>query len=35
VLASFGAFKMDPLNVAALGRNQPAAQRIFDRVGWK
>jgi iron(III) transport system substrate-binding protein len=35
VLASFGKFKMDPLNVAALGRNQPTAQRIFDRVGWK
>jgi iron(III) transport system substrate-binding protein len=35
VLAAFGEFKYDPLNVAALGRNQPQAQKIFDRVGWK
>lgn len=35
VLASFGEFKYDRLNVAALGRNQPAAQRIYDRVGWR
>jgi iron(III) transport system substrate-binding protein len=35
VLAGLGAFKYDPLNVAALGRNQPAAQKIYDRVGWK
>ena len=34
-LAALGAFKYDPLNVAALGRNQPAAQKIYDRVGWK
>ena len=34
-LAALGAFKQDALNVAALGRNQPAAQRIYDRVGWK
>ena len=34
-LASLGTFKMDTLNIAALGRNQAAAQKIFDRVGWK
>jgi iron(III) transport system substrate-binding protein len=34
-LAAFGAYRYDPLNVAALGRNQPAAQKIYDRVGWK
>ena len=34
-LAGLGAFKPDALNVAALGRNQPAAQKIYDRVGWK
>lgn len=35
VLANFGEIRYDPLNVSALGRNQAAAQRIFDRVGWK
>ena len=35
VLAALGAFKYDTLNVAALGRNQPAAQKIYDRVAWK
>ncbi len=35
VLADLGPFRYDPLNVSALGRNQAAAQRIFDRVGWK
>jgi iron(III) transport system substrate-binding protein len=34
-LASLGTFKMDTLNVAALGKNQPLAQKIFDRVGYK
>ena len=34
-LAALGAFRQDALNVAALGRNQPAAQKIYDRVGWK
>jgi iron(III) transport system substrate-binding protein len=34
-LASLGNFKMDTLNVSALGKNQPLAQKIFDRVGWK
>jgi iron(III) transport system substrate-binding protein len=34
-LAQLGAFKYDPLNVAALGRNQPASQKLYDRVAWK
>ncbi|HUP94730.1 MAG TPA: Fe(3+) ABC transporter substrate-binding protein [Burkholderiales bacterium] len=34
-LASLGNFKMDTLNVSALGKNQPLAQKIFDRVGYK
>jgi iron(III) transport system substrate-binding protein len=34
-LSALGAFKYDPLNVAALGRNQPAAQKLYDRVAWK
>jgi iron(III) transport system substrate-binding protein len=35
VLSAFGAFKYDPLNVAVLGRNQPGAQKLYDRVAWK
>ena len=35
VLSAFGAFKVDPLNVAVLGRNQPSAQKLYDRVAWK
>jgi iron(III) transport system substrate-binding protein len=35
VLKLFGSFKQDALNVAVLGRNQPVAQKIYDRVGWK
>jgi hypothetical protein len=35
VLNSIGDFMYDPINVAVLGRNQPLAQKIFDRVGWK
>jgi iron(III) transport system substrate-binding protein len=35
VLATFGAFKYDPVNVAVLGRNQPSAQKLYDRVAWK
>lgn len=27
-------FKVDPVNVAIYGSNQPVAQRIFDTVGW-
>ena len=32
---SLGDFKADGLNVAVLGENQPEAQKIFDRAGWK
>ena len=35
VLATFGAFKYDPVNVAVLGRNQPSSQKLYDRVAWK
>lgn len=35
VLSAFGEFQYDPINVAVLGRNQPLAQKIFDRAGWK
>ena len=35
VLASFGDFKRDRINVAVLGRNQPSSQKIYDRVAWK
>ena len=35
VLATFGDFKRDKLNVAVLGRNQPSSQKIYDRVAWK
>ena len=35
VLAGFGDFKRDRLNVAVLGRNQPNSQKIYDRVAWK
>jgi iron(III) transport system substrate-binding protein len=35
VLASFGDFKRDRLNVTVLGRNQPNSQKIYDRVAWK
>lgn len=34
-LASLGTFKADTLNIGALGKNQPLAQKIFDRAGWK
>jgi iron(III) transport system substrate-binding protein len=35
VLESLGAFKPDTLNVSVFGENQPSAQRIFDRAGWR
>ncbi len=35
VLSELGEFQYDPINVAVLGRNQPLAQKIFDRAGWK
>jgi iron(III) transport system substrate-binding protein len=34
-LAALGNFKMDALNIGALGKNQPLAQKIFDRAGYK
>ena len=34
-LEALGKFKADSLNVAELGRNQAAAQRIADRAGYK
>ncbi|MBB3184970.1 iron(III) transport system substrate-binding protein [Halomonas fontilapidosi] len=35
VIASWGDFKKDDLNVSKLGKNNPEAVRIFDRVGWR
>jgi len=35
ILLSLGSFKKDPLNVAVYGENQPEAQKIMDRAGWK
>ena len=34
IVAGFGDFASDPVNVAVLGENQAEAQRIFDRAGW-
>jgi len=34
-LESLGAFKADPLPIATLGKNTPAAQKLLDRAGWK
>ncbi|MCC7486217.1 MAG: Fe(3+) ABC transporter substrate-binding protein [Burkholderiales bacterium] len=34
-LASLGKFKTDSLNLATVGRNQPLAQKIADRSGFK
>jgi len=34
-LTALGTFKPDTLNVSALGRNQPAAQKAYDRAGWR
>lgn len=34
-LAGLGAFKEDPVNVRVLGANQPLAQKVYDRAGWK
>ncbi len=34
-LQSLGAFRKDSLNVSLLGRNQAAAQQVYDRAGWK
>ena len=35
LLAQWGAFKMDDLNIAAAGEFQPAATKLADRVGYK
>jgi iron(III) transport system substrate-binding protein len=34
-LERLGAFKADPINVGELGKNQPVAQKIADRAGYK
>jgi len=34
-LASLGDFRKDSLNVSQLGKNQAAAQQVYDRAGWK
>jgi iron(III) transport system substrate-binding protein len=34
-LQDLGDFKIDDVNVSAYGENQPQAQKVFDRVGWK
>ena len=34
-LASLGNFKADELNVSLFGKNQPAAQKVYDRAGWR
>jgi iron(III) transport system substrate-binding protein len=34
-LQSLGDFRKDSLNVSLLGRNQAAAQQVYDRAGWK
>jgi len=34
-VAQLGDFKRDTVSVAVLGENQPLAQMIFDRAGWK
>lgn len=35
LLAAWGSFKADPVDVAAAGELQAAAVRLMDRVGWK
>lgn len=34
-VAKLGIFRSDTLNLSALGENQPEAQKIYDRVGFK
>ena len=34
-LNALGKFRYDAQNIAGLGRNQPAAQKVYDRAGWK
>lgn len=35
VLAQYGDFKIDAVNVSSYGKNSPEAVRLADRVGWK
>ncbi len=35
VVASWGKFKRDDLNVSIIGKNNPAAVKLLDRVGWR
>jgi len=35
VFAALGTFRQDTQSVLTYGKNQPVAQRIFDRAGWK
>ncbi|SEP15576.1 Fe(3+) ABC transporter substrate-binding protein [Aquisalimonas asiatica] len=35
VVESWGSIKRDALNISELGNNNPAAVRMFDRVGWR
>ena len=34
-LASLGKFKADEINVSVFGKNQPVAQKVYDRAGWR
>lgn len=34
-LAALGKFRQDTQNVSTFGKNQPAAQKLLDRAGWK
>jgi len=35
IVAAWGSFKTDPVNVSALGKNNAEAVRIMDRAGWR
>jgi iron(III) transport system substrate-binding protein len=35
VVKAWGSFKADPVNVSALGKNNPEAVMIMDKVGWR
>jgi len=35
IVQTWGAFKADPVNVSALGKNNAEAVRIMDRAGWR
>ena len=35
IVRGFGAFKQDPIAVAEVGRLQPTAAKLMDRVGWR